>query len=178
MILGFLVFDLPHLAETALADYVLIPEQVFFYLRGVWHLKFAKLTGLIDFAGGGGSLLRILLLPLVCQMFGILQFKLGLFLRLHHIIIIELMVDLLEGDLREVHLRRLLDQLMDGALLAGNQLIVIGGFLALLEQDGLFGITIGFGLGSRLVQMVVNLFVNDGVGEAEFFGGFGRPRLL
>lgn len=117
----------------------------------------------MDFATGGDSLLRILLLPLVCQMLRIPELKLVLFLCLHHKIITQFLVDVLEGDLGKVYLRRLLDKLMDGALLAGDKLIIIGGFFSLFEHDGFFGVSIGFDFSSCLVEMVVYLFVYKGV---------------
>ena len=76
-------------------------------------------------ATGGCGFLGVLLLPLVCEMFGILQLKFGLLLCLHHKIIIQPVVDLFEIDLREVDLRRLLDQLLYGAHLAGDGSVIV-----------------------------------------------------
>lgn len=180
LVLGLFVLDFPHLAEPAFADYVLIPEQVLFYLRVVWDFgcKFGELAGPVDLTAGGDSLLEILLLPLVGEVLGVLKFKLGLFLRFHHIIIIEFLVDALDVDLREVHLRWFLEELIDGALLAGDKPLIIEGFFALLEEDGFLGVAIGFDFGSCLVEMVVNLFVNDGVSKACFFVGFSHSCFL
>lgn len=63
----------------------------------------------------------------------------------------------------EVYFGRLLDELVDGALLAGDEFIVVGGFLPLFEHDRFLGVTIGFDFSSCLVEMIVNLFVNKGV---------------
>ena len=175
LVLCFLVFSLPHLPETAFSDDIQVAKDRFLDFRGLYRLMVLVLKQFVLFLQ---QLLAVLFglwfLLLVGEVLGVLRLEPGLLLGLDHEVIGELMVDIVEVDIRQIVFAAFFIELVEGALLTGNgALLVFSGFLVL---ETVFGLLDRFVLG-RLV-MSGNFFVDEGVDVVGLLGGLNSPRLL
>ena len=175
LVLCFLVFSLPHLPETAFSDDIQVAKDRFLNFRDLYRLMVLVLKQFVLFLQ---QLLAVLFglwfLLLVGEVLGVLRLEPGLLLGLDHEVIGELMVDIVEVDIRQIVFAAFFIELVEGALLTGNgALLVFSGFLVL---ETVFGLLDRFVLWR--VVMSDDFFVDEGVDVVGLLGGLNSPRLL